>query len=218
MNNPEWDDVSSVSSEDDLEDANQLTMSTRSDYSRLDHGQTMRLASMRQSTACATSMNEGSSHESPAQGFQAIPLDAPNDAPDVKQSGRDGPKGYHSTLTEEVAPSESNRSQAESTSRALPVWHPFWFRPGVLWSFCGLFLCQTAVLIFLVAYSQAHNGLTDAESRLAYVWRFGPVACKHPIDNYFSYVVVNHIINQFSLSLLCSGVEQSCKYFDTHPG
>lgn len=180
MDNPEWAEISSISSDDDLEDAHHFAANSRSDYSRLRHGQTQSVAALRSSTVCTHSHDDNSDYDWRTDGSQAIPLDVLAHTPDAYSPGRDIPQDYQRVSIEDRRPSKSDRSQTELRPRDVPKWRPFWFRSSTLWVFCGLFICLAVVLVFLVAYSQANNGLTDANDRLAHVWRFGPIACKIP--------------------------------------
>lgn len=63
-------------------------------------------------------------------------------------------------------------------------WRPFWSRPVILNAFGALFASIMVVLIFMAVYSKANNGLADAYDELAYVWRFGPTACKKASSKY----------------------------------
>lgn len=59
-----------------------------------------------------------------------------------------------------------------------PEWHPFWLHPAIFGVFGVLFVCIMAISVFLGVYSKANDGLANAHDNLAYVWRFGPTACK----------------------------------------
>lgn len=58
------------------------------------------------------------------------------------------------------------------------TWRPTWLRPAIVGDFAALFICLIAVLAFMVVYSRLNDGLCDARQNLAYIWRFGPTACK----------------------------------------
>jgi hypothetical protein len=59
-----------------------------------------------------------------------------------------------------------------------PRWRPCWLTPGPLGALALLFLSSAIALISMLAYSEAHDGLSDANDSLVYLWRFGPTACE----------------------------------------
>lgn len=123
---------------------------------------------------------------SPSPAYELMPFD--DDGPPFIQ--------YSASVTE-----EADRRSASSTtllkepklvpdntiSKAVPdllgppPWHPFWLRRRILGAFCILFICMTAALVFLIAYGRGRDGLTGARDNLAYLWRFGPTACRFAV-------------------------------------
>lgn len=59
-----------------------------------------------------------------------------------------------------------------------PSWRPLWLTPGPLGVLALLFLSSAIALISMLAYSEAHDGVSDANDSLVYLWRFGPTACE----------------------------------------
>ena len=59
-----------------------------------------------------------------------------------------------------------------------PSWRPLWLTPGPLGALVLLFVGSAIALISMLAYSESHDGLSNANDSLVYLWRFGPTACK----------------------------------------
>lgn len=70
----------------------------------------------------------------------------------------------------------ANEEQCQTGNGA--TWHPFWLKPTIFGSFCGLFLCFTVALPLMLLYSKRNDGLFESSPNFVYVWRFSPTASK----------------------------------------
>ncbi|KAH7011450.1 hypothetical protein EDB80DRAFT_837328 [Ilyonectria destructans] len=68
----------------------------------------------------------------------------------------------------------ANEEQCQTGNGA--TWHPFWLKPTIFSSFCGLFLCFTVALPLMLLYSKRNDGLFESSPNFVYVWRFSPTA------------------------------------------
>ncbi len=78
----------------------------------------------------------------------------------------------------------SNRSvgydRASLTVPSLPNWTPFVLRRKVLSGLISVFAGLVVALAVLFSYSQTHQGLSDADENLYYLWTYGPTAGTKP--------------------------------------
>jgi hypothetical protein len=75
---------------------------------------------------------------------------------------------------------ESSEAYIKSDEVApTPQWRPRWLRKATLGAFAALFLIIGILLIFMTVYSRHSHGLADSHDNMAYLWRFGPTACKN---------------------------------------
>lgn len=102
----------------------------------------------------------------------------------------------------------------------VPEWRPRWLHPVILGAFSVLFAIIVAVLAFITVYSRRNDGLADAHDNMAYVWRFGPTACKlYPTYSVWPAFQITDCLNlQCLLSYRYFGPELSSKSSGICPG
>lgn len=79
------------------------------------------------------------------------------------------------SVVEEVIDDKTPVSEASSSS----IWRPFWLRPAILATFCGIFFALAVALLVMLVHSQRNDGLGSVQKNgFRHLWRFGPTAGK----------------------------------------
>ncbi|KAI8207405.1 hypothetical protein KHU50_010693 [Colletotrichum sp. SAR 10_65] len=82
---------------------------------------------------------------------------------------------YDEPRTRAISVSDGNEAEKGKLHRSV-TWRPKWLRPQSVGTFAVFFLLMTAGLVFMMRYSNQHDGLVKTQANLVYVWRIGPVA------------------------------------------
>ncbi|KAK2739373.1 hypothetical protein CKAH01_07323 [Colletotrichum kahawae] len=82
---------------------------------------------------------------------------------------------YDEPRTRAVSVSDGNDAEKGRLHRSV-TWRPKWLRPQSVGTFAVFFLLMTAGLVFMMRYSQQHDGLVKTRANLVYAWRIGPTA------------------------------------------
>ncbi|KAI8282240.1 hypothetical protein K4K56_011232 [Colletotrichum sp. SAR 10_98] len=105
---------------------------------------------------------------------QASPKESPASPP--RQNTEKLPETkYDEPRTCAVSVSDGNDAEKGRLHRSV-TWRPKWLRPQSVGTFAVFFLLMTAGLVFMMRYSNQHDGLVKTQANLVYVWRIGPVA------------------------------------------
>lgn len=131
-----------------------------------------------------TSSPECALHEMPVYQNNSRPVSV--DA-DWELTGAHEPENSSESVASEPArvlksDKEGYEQDGQEGCLEIPKWRPFWLHPLILCAFGVLFASVMAILIFLAIHSETNFGLANADDKLAYVWRFGPTACKSSSD------------------------------------
>lgn len=99
--------------------------------------------------------------------------------PEPTLEPNDPHENVNSTLLNMPPNTKNENANGEQCQTGIgATWHPFWLKPTIFGSFCGLFLCFAKALPLMLLYSKRNDGLFESSPNFVYVWRFSPTARK----------------------------------------